>query len=52
MVCQKLIDIHLHLPATCYPPAGKQVILEAAEPKIDLAAHPGAPNGLVVVLFH
>ena len=38
MVLQKGIDIHLGLPATGYPSAGKHVILEAAEPKIDIAA--------------
>jgi hypothetical protein len=51
MVLQKGIDIHLGLPATGYPSAGKQVILETAEPKIYLAANPGASNRFVVVQF-
>jgi hypothetical protein len=51
MVRQKPIDIHLHLPATDYPSAGKHVILETAVPKIDLTAHPRASNRFVIVLF-
>ena len=51
MVLQKGIDIHLGLPATGYPSAGKHVILETAEPKIDIAANPGASNRFFVVLL-
>ena len=51
MFIQKLIDIHLHLPTTDYESAGKHVVLETAEPEIDLTPHPGASHRLVVVLL-
>ncbi len=39
------------LPATDYPPAGKHVVLGAAEQEVHLTAYPGASNCVVVVLF-
>ena len=51
MFIQELIDIHLHLPATDYPPAGEQFILGTAEPKVDITSYPGTPNCLFIVLF-
>ena len=51
MFIQKRFDIDLHLPTTDYPSAGKHVILETAEFKIDFAAHHGASNRFVVVLL-
>jgi len=51
MVFQQLINIHLGLPTTNYPSAGKHIVLKTAESKIHLAAHPGASNRFVVVLF-
>ena len=52
MVFQKLIDIHPLVPAADYPSTGKHVILGTAVLKIDLAAYPGAPNYLIIVLFN
>jgi hypothetical protein len=51
MFTQELDDIHLHLPATDYPPAGEQVILGTAEPKVDIASYTGASHCLFIVLF-
>jgi hypothetical protein len=39
------------MPAAYHPPAGKHVILGAAEQKVYLTANPGASNRVAVVLF-
>jgi len=39
------------LPTTGHPPAGKHVVLGAAEQKVHLTPYPGASNRVVVILF-
>ena len=50
--CAGLFHVHPVLPAAHNPPAGKEVILRATEHEGYRAAHPGASDHLLIVLFN
>jgi hypothetical protein len=51
VIFKERLYLHAALPTTGYPPAGKHVVLGAAEQEVYLTAYPGASNHGVVVLF-